>query len=608
MVALNYQTEDVPMHINKAMFEENNSCGYVRKPDVIWNRSHLMYRRFNPMEKEFDGIHVTQLVLNVVSGQYLNQANLFSNTFIEIELLGIPSDCTKRKTKTIRRNSFNPLWNETFYFKILFYDLAFLKFSVFDADTGLIIAQRVISLKCMRPGYRHVRLRSPTNQPLHMASLFVYTRVEEEGLDRSYDEIDDQYIAQQKILHAKEKYSSEHSLPSTTSTVSSLDLSISVDTKVPQLKRKMFFLMVYDVVPDKPYTILKITQESTTKDVVVQAIQKMGKSLQCINEYILMEEVYRGWEKKDRILPPTQRVLDMGEKPLQAQGNWRGEGRFILKKIGTDPSSRAWVTSIKRTAERRSSIAATATVESTADELLSLENLDNFLVCIYNVSQDIPYAILRVPIKSTAQDVLAQALLKARRMDNPHNFVLVEELTNSNKCSDIKQRILGDDENVHKTQASWKAIGRFVIHERSQLTPSTLRKTILPIEKISKGFCNMSSRGSSSSSVHSLVGKSPIQIALSDPLTSKIKNKSSDYAPSSSSRKHQYGHHYYGNNQRTKFSSEKDTPTTTRRIPRSPRREVHSEGETLSDEETRETDIMSRLKRLSIKKLKSWKS
>ncbi|XP_050082243.1 1-phosphatidylinositol 4,5-bisphosphate phosphodiesterase epsilon-1-like [Anopheles aquasalis] len=651
MVALNYQTEDIPMHINKAMFEENNSCGYVRKADVLWNRSHLMYRRFNPLEKEFDGLHVTQLVLNIVSGQYLNQASLYSSTFVEVELLGIPVDCGKRKTKVIRKNSFNPLWNETFYFKIMFHDLAFLKFSVYDAETGLVIAQRVISLKCIRPGYRHVRLRSPTNQPLNMASLFVYTRVEEESLDRSYDEIDEQYVQQR----AGEKSGRGGRSNDTGGEVpvlfesSRLDIANSLESKVPQLKRKMFFLTVYDVVPDKPYTILKITQESTTKDVLTQAMQKMNKPTQDMSNFILIEEVYRGWEKKDRLLPPSQRVLDMTEKPLQSQGNWKGEGRFILKKIGNDPSSRAWVTSIRRTTDRRASIAATMLSggaaggaagagqpggagstgkEPTADDLLALENLDNFLVCVYNVSQDIPYAILRVPMKSTAQDVLAQALLKARRLDNPNNFVLVEELNYSSKGNDTMQRILLDDENVYMTQANWKTIGRFVIHERSQLTPSTIRKTILPIEKISRGFSISRGSSSSSTSVHSLASKSPIQVALSDPTascsaTTRFKSRSAGAHEHHQQAQHSHHHgplgmgksRHHGHG-RTKFCSEKDTSFSSTSsgsatAKSANRREVHSEGETLSDEEAKESDIistMSRFKRMSIKKLKSWKS
>ncbi|XP_055588696.1 1-phosphatidylinositol 4,5-bisphosphate phosphodiesterase epsilon-1-like [Uranotaenia lowii] len=614
MVALNYQTEDMPMHINKAMFEENNSCGYVRKPDVLWNRSHLMYRRFNPLEKEFDGLHVTQLVINVVSGQYLNQATCGSTIHIEIELLGIPIDCGRRKTKPVKHNLFNPVWNETFFFKIMFHDLAFLKFTLYESD-NVVVAQRVISLKCFRPGYRHVRLRTPTNQPFHMASLFVYTRVEEEGLDRSYGEIDEQYLQQSRLATRKDMVEDSEPL---------------LESKVPLLKRKTFFCTIYDAVPNNPFTILKITQECTTKDVLMMVLQKIHKQRADITNYILIEEVYTGWEKKDKRHPPTQRVLDLTEKPLQAQASWKGDGRFILKQIGNDPSSRAWVTSIRRSADaRRASIATTTGGGETAgdkepgtaaDDPLALENVDNFLVCVYNVSHDIPYAILRVPIKSTAQDVLAQALLKARRIDNPNNFLLVEELNFNNKSNDTMQRILLDDENVYMTQANWKSIGRFVIHERNQLTPSTIRKTILPIEKISRGFSISRGSSSSSTSVHSTAAKSPIQVALSDPTTSRIKCRSADvtYHGTKSKPSRELGSAYQGSSGgRHKYSSEKDTSFSSTSSSSNAtnnsnnRREVHSEGETLSDEESKDSDIlstMSRFKRMSIKKLKSWKS
>lgn len=44
MVALNYQTDDAALHLNAAMFEQNGLCGYVRKPAVMWDKGHMMYR------------------------------------------------------------------------------------------------------------------------------------------------------------------------------------------------------------------------------------------------------------------------------------------------------------------------------------------------------------------------------------------------------------------------------------------------------------------------------------------------------------------------------------------------------------------------------------
>lgn len=112
-----------------------------------------------------------------------------------------------------------------------------------DQSTNHILTQRVIPLKCLRPGYRHVRLRSNQNQPLPLTSLFVCSRTEEESLDGARE-------ARSTIQEVRPDAS----------------------TNLPGVKRRMFFLMVHGVVPDETYTILKITQESTTQEVIEHTV------------------------------------------------------------------------------------------------------------------------------------------------------------------------------------------------------------------------------------------------------------------------------------------------------------------------------------------------
>jgi phosphatidylinositol phospholipase C, epsilon len=80
----------------------------------------MMYRRFNPWDKEFDGFHSVHLVLTVVSGQYVNQTNFTSSVYVEVEVIGLPRDCAKQKTKIIYRNAINPIWNDALFFQIIF--------------------------------------------------------------------------------------------------------------------------------------------------------------------------------------------------------------------------------------------------------------------------------------------------------------------------------------------------------------------------------------------------------------------------------------------------------------------------------------------------------
>src|SRR5688572_10557702 len=103
-------TTDSALHVNTALFEQNGRAGYVLKPPVMWDRSHVMYRRFNPWDKSFDGLHSLALTLTVISGQFVCPGNHTGSPLIEVEMIGIPVDCCKQKTKLVQRNSLNPIW------------------------------------------------------------------------------------------------------------------------------------------------------------------------------------------------------------------------------------------------------------------------------------------------------------------------------------------------------------------------------------------------------------------------------------------------------------------------------------------------------------------
>ena len=40
------------LYVNAAMFEQNGRCGYALKLLVMWNKSHPLYNRFNPFDKD----------------------------------------------------------------------------------------------------------------------------------------------------------------------------------------------------------------------------------------------------------------------------------------------------------------------------------------------------------------------------------------------------------------------------------------------------------------------------------------------------------------------------------------------------------------------------
>ena len=164
MVALNYQTSDCHLALHTAFFSQNGGCGYILKPKVMRSPEHVLYKRFNPFKKELEGLHSTFIELSILSGQYVCQGDYSASPLIEVEVLGIPKDCFKYKTKMSPKNALNPIWEETLEMEVRMPELAFLRFTVVDMTTNLSTAQRVIPVAQLRQGYRTLPLRTLEDQ------------------------------------------------------------------------------------------------------------------------------------------------------------------------------------------------------------------------------------------------------------------------------------------------------------------------------------------------------------------------------------------------------------------------------------------------------------
>ncbi|NXO23402.1 PLCB2 phosphodiesterase, partial [Cisticola juncidis] len=175
MVALNFQTMDVPMQQNMALFEFNGQCGYLLKHEFLRRPD----KQFDPFSVDrIDGLVATTVC--VLSGQFLSDRSV--KTYVEVELLGLPRDAKrKHRTKlTSTANSINPVWKEeAFVFeKIMMPELASLKIVAWE-EGGKFIGQRIIPIIAMHPGYHHVCLRSESNMPLTMPALFVFLEIKD---------------------------------------------------------------------------------------------------------------------------------------------------------------------------------------------------------------------------------------------------------------------------------------------------------------------------------------------------------------------------------------------------------------------------------------------
>jgi len=176
MVALNFQTGDMPIWLNFAKFQENGGTGYVLKPPYMRGQGPKMLP--------------SQLIVNVLSCQRLPNNDASSDivdVYVHLELHGLHGDAQARRTTTIMDNGFNPSYvskeegedeslaelGEEFVFEVNDREVAFLKLMVMDENVRHddMIGQCCIPLTAIRPGIRHVPLYDTYNGLLPHAGI-----------------------------------------------------------------------------------------------------------------------------------------------------------------------------------------------------------------------------------------------------------------------------------------------------------------------------------------------------------------------------------------------------------------------------------------------------
>nr|XP_046236301.1 1-phosphatidylinositol 4,5-bisphosphate phosphodiesterase beta-3 [Scatophagus argus] len=176
MVALNFQTLDLPMQLNMGVFEYNGRSGYLLKPEFMRRTD----KHFDPFtENIVDGIVANTVKIKIISGQFLTDKKV--GVYVEVDIFGLPAD-TKRKyrTKTSNGNSLDPVWDDDMFVftKVVLPTLASLRIAVFE-ENGKFIGHRILPVSAVRPGYHYINLRNELNQLLLLPSLLVYTEAQD---------------------------------------------------------------------------------------------------------------------------------------------------------------------------------------------------------------------------------------------------------------------------------------------------------------------------------------------------------------------------------------------------------------------------------------------
>lgn len=197
MAALNWQTFDLGMQLNHAMFEGGtDSSGYVLKPSEL--------REIQVMPDEWTGKRERKVVsfsIDVISAQKLMRpskmpSNKAVHPYVEVEVFH-PNDKRYKngteslvapeadtplvhRTQIVPENGFNPLFNKKFHFKVTtkYPDLVFVRWSVKMSSDGETyndrppVATFTAKLRNLKQGFRTLPLVNRIGEGYVFSTLF----------------------------------------------------------------------------------------------------------------------------------------------------------------------------------------------------------------------------------------------------------------------------------------------------------------------------------------------------------------------------------------------------------------------------------------------------
>ncbi len=126
-------------------------------------------------------------------------------------------------------------------------------------NTNHVISQRVLPLKCLRQGYRHLRLRNTQNQPLELSSLFLFSKQQVEFIPSSH-------------AATANCNNGSNSLNNLTSNIGS-SVPVTGMNEALKTKHKQFKVAVYglNAPEEEDHAIqVKVTQDTTVQQVIEQ--------------------------------------------------------------------------------------------------------------------------------------------------------------------------------------------------------------------------------------------------------------------------------------------------------------------------------------------------
>ena len=229
MMALNWQTYDLPMQMNEAMFASgSDKLGYVLKPRELRESTSIQEEISEPSIHGLGRIQKKKISFSVevISAQQLPRPRGIApdatlDPYIEIEMFcaedkskdvvsgeggqdasarngmsGIGSP-HRRRTKVVQANGFNPVFQDEFRLTVetKYPSLVFVRWTVWNSQDGRQpvtnastepLATFTAKLSSLEQGYRHLRLYDHNGDQFNCATLFCKIKKEEpETIDKA---------------------------------------------------------------------------------------------------------------------------------------------------------------------------------------------------------------------------------------------------------------------------------------------------------------------------------------------------------------------------------------------------------------------------------------
>jgi len=175
IVAMNFQTSDMPMWLNSAHFMQNGGCGYVLKPPQLTE-----FEFSNPAAS--DNVQVV-LKIRVISAWQLPKEGGKSNgeiidpfAVVGIHGCALDSNTKPLKTPVVKNNGYNPVWESYGEFPLRFLSLALLKIVVLNGSSSSYIAHSITPVTLLKKGFRSLPLYNAKGM-LEGSSILVHVQI-----------------------------------------------------------------------------------------------------------------------------------------------------------------------------------------------------------------------------------------------------------------------------------------------------------------------------------------------------------------------------------------------------------------------------------------------